>query len=113
MKKIFAVALSLILVCGGIYYSQRGSVTSPQTGGTTSQTYTLTQVAEHTTASNCWMAIDGSVYDVSSYTSRHPGGLGTIMQGCGRDATSIYNGERKHMGQDAILALYKIGTLAQ
>jgi cytochrome b involved in lipid metabolism len=59
------------------------------------QTYTLSELAEHNTADDCWMAINGKVYDVTEYTSRHPGGA-AIEEGCGIDSTQLY--ETRPMG---------------
>jgi cytochrome b involved in lipid metabolism len=52
--------------------------------------YSLTEVALHNTPTDCWMAIDGKVYDVSNYALKHPGG-DTVYQGCGQDATKLFN----------------------
>lgn len=51
------------------------------------QSYTLTQVAEHATKFSCWMAIEGKVYDFTEYLDKHPGGAGTMIPWCGREAT--------------------------
>jgi cytochrome b involved in lipid metabolism len=55
-----------------------------------SGSYSLTEVALHNTPADCWMAIDGKVYDVSNYASQHPGG-DAVYQGCGQDATELFN----------------------
>lgn len=64
------------------------------------------------------MAIEGKVYDVTSYVSRHPGGK-AILNGCGKDATVLFN-ERPtnqkgpHPAQaKQQLAPMQIGILAQ
>lgn len=36
--------------------------------------YSLSEVAKHNTPEDCWVIVHGSVYDVSSYVPRHPGG---------------------------------------
>lgn len=53
-------------------------------------TYTLADVAKHANESSCWMAIEGKVYDVTSFIGKHPGGK-AIMNGCGKDATILFN----------------------
>ncbi len=80
---------------------------APQPG-----TYTLAEVETHNTPSNCWAAIGGSVYDLTSWVSRHPGGENPIKNLCGTDGTARF--ERKHGGSNAAkmsLGLLKIGTL--
>jgi len=52
---------------------------------------TRDELATHTTPADCWLAIDGKVYDVSGFgDDKHPGGK-AIYQGCGKDATVLYN----------------------
>ncbi len=80
---------------------------APQPG-----TYTLAEVETHNTPSNCWAAISGDVYDLTSWVSRHPGGENPIKNLCGTDGTARF--ERKHGGSNAAkmsLGLLKIGTL--
>jgi len=55
-----------------------------ETGG---KTYTLAEVAEHRTKDDCWMVIESKVYDFTAYLSKHPGGPGTMIPWCGREAT--------------------------
>ncbi len=78
--------------------------------------YTLSQVAEHATPANCWMVIEGNVYDLTSYLSAHDDKL-DIRSWCGQDATADYNtkaGKNKdHSSKaDDLLKNYIIGTLA-
>jgi len=63
--------------------------------------YTLTEVATHNSAASCWMAIRGKVYDVTSFISRHPGG-NNILKGCGKDATSLFEGVSGHLKQTTL-----------
>lgn len=82
--------------------------------GTRTKTYTLTDIASHATEADCWSAINGSVYDLSSWVSRHPGGSRPIIGLCGKDGSAGFN--RKHGGEarpTAALVLLKIGELAQ
>ena len=56
------------------------------------KSYTIEQVAEHDNKDNCWLAIEGNVYDVTPYISSgfHPG-KAAILLGCGKDATVLFN----------------------
>jgi len=63
------------------------------------KTYTLEQISEHNSKESCWMALFDKVYDVTSYLDDHPGGDLFIMQGCGKDATELFemkSGMGKH-----------------
>ncbi|KAK0233231.1 FMN-dependent dehydrogenase-domain-containing protein [Armillaria fumosa] len=52
--------------------------------------FTLQQVAEHNTASSCWVIIKDRVYDVTDFLSEHPGGAQIILKYAGKDATLAY-----------------------
>lgn len=74
--------------------------------------YSMEQVAKHNSKSDCWLAIDGGVYEVTGFVSVHPGGE-EIVKGCGKDATGLFNGEKEHGGEakDQLKDL-KIGIVA-
>lgn len=74
--------------------------------------YTMSDVATHATAASCWTAVNGSVYDVTSWINQHPGGSRAILGMCGKDASSAF--DNQHGGQsrpEAELASFKIGIL--
>ena len=86
---------------------------SPQSVATA---YTISQVSEHATEQDCWMAIEGKVYDVTAFIPSHPGGK-AIIGGCGKDATVLFNerptnGKGPHPAQArTLLQKYEIGVL--
>jgi cytochrome b involved in lipid metabolism len=47
------------------------------------------------------MAIRGKVYDVTKFISKHPGG-NQILNGCGKDATSYFEGVKGHLKQTTL-----------
>ncbi len=56
----------------------------------TTKTFSLDDVKKHATKDDCWMVIDGKVYDATDFIPRHPGGA-TIAKGCGMDASTLFN----------------------
>ncbi|MFA6603272.1 MAG: cytochrome b5-like heme/steroid binding domain-containing protein [Patescibacteria group bacterium] len=76
---------------------------------------TAAEVAKHKTPDDCWLAINGIVYDVSGYATKHPG-REAVYAGCGRDATVLF--ETRPMGSGtphsdkarAYMKNYEIGT---
>lgn len=50
-------------------------------------TYTLAEVAEHATIDDCWMAIEGKVYDFTDYIEQHPTPPEVLEPWCGKEAT--------------------------
>ncbi|MDP2668375.1 MAG: cytochrome b5-like heme/steroid binding domain-containing protein [bacterium] len=80
----------------------------------TSSGITLAQVAMHNSRTSCWSAINGNVYDLTSWIPNHPGGEQNILSICGIDGSNAYNGQ--HGGKEkqaTILAGFKLGVLAQ
>ena len=86
----------------------------PPTSTTVVSGITLAQVAQHNSRSSCWSAINGNVYDLTSWIPNHPGGEHNILILCGKDGSSNFNGA--HGGkpkQATILAGFKLGVLTQ
>ncbi|KAL2488172.1 Cytochrome [Forsythia ovata] len=52
--------------------------------------FTLAEVAEHNTAKDCWLVIDGKVYDVTKFLEDHPGGDEVLLSATGKDATDDF-----------------------
>ncbi|KAJ2986036.1 hypothetical protein NUW58_g5223 [Xylaria curta] len=50
-----------------------------------------TEVAKHNTNEDCWVVINGKIWDVSEFLRDHPGGASVIAAYSGRDATDAYN----------------------
>lgn len=77
---------------------------------------TLEELAAHDQAEDCWMAIEGKVYDFSAYLPTHPAPPVVMTPYCGKEATE---GMRtKGYGRDhspaawAMMDEYLVGTLA-
>jgi cytochrome b involved in lipid metabolism len=79
-----------------------------------STSFTLAQVATHGNASSCWSAINGKVYNLTSWISQHPGGPEHILSICGTDGSSAFNAQHGTQSRPASeLATFYIGTLTQ
>jgi len=77
----------------------------------------LEELATHDQQENCWMAIEGQVYDFSAYIPMHPAPPVVMISWCGKDATE---GMRtKGYGRDhspaawALMGEYLVGSLAE
>lgn len=44
---------------------------------------TLADLSTHNTEKDCWMAINGKVYDVTKFLDEHPGGFDIMMESAG------------------------------
>lgn len=150
MKKALSYIVGLIIVgilIGGFWLvtsntknpiDQTATSSEPQTEQTPSaetpteqndnqdatKTYTKDEVAAHNKESDCWTIISGSVYNITSYIPRHPGG-DEILRACGTDATTLFESRTTESGEQvgsgtahsssaaSQLASLKIGSLAQ
>ena len=90
----------------------------PDTASVSAKFYTLAEIATHKTPSDCWLAINDKVYDVSGFAPKHPGEE-AVYQGCGKDATTLF--ETRPMGSKtphsdkarSFLPNFEIGSLSE
>lgn len=71
----------------------------------------LDELAKHHTRTDCWMAIDGYVYDVSRFVPYHPGGPKILEMYAGRDATVPFS--RNHITSNVLSSIenFRVGRL--
>jgi cytochrome b involved in lipid metabolism len=130
MKKVIVLIVLLVLAVAGyfgyqIFYpapvtTNPPSTTTSPTGTPQVTTYTLAQIAEHGSSESCWMAIEGKVYDMTPFVKSgfHPG-KDAILQGCGKNATELFNTRPTGTGTPhserarSMLPKYFIGDFAQ
>ena len=134
MKRSFIVATLILLVITAVgayaIFSMRKGAQTPATSSDSKadeqsateaaelQTFTSEEVAKHNSKDDCWLILDGKVYDVTKFIPAHPGGK-AILEGCGKDATMLF--ETRPMGSEsshsararAIRETYYIGDLKQ
>ena len=74
--------------------------------------YAMSDVATHKSGDSCWSAINGGVYDLTSWVISHPGGKLAILGLCGKDGSMLFNGV--HGGKKPMedkLVEFRIGDL--
>ncbi len=87
--------------------SEKDTVAAPSGG------LTMEEVMAHNTLDDCWIVVDGVVYDASGFGARHPGGQGAIAGICGTDATDAFRGQHGTGGSpNTQLASFELGPLA-
>jgi cytochrome b involved in lipid metabolism len=94
-KTLFALVFSSLVLagCSGVSTSST-SVATPTAGVDSNGKiagFTASDVATHAASSDCWVIIDGSVYDVTSFLNRHEGGAEVIIKECGKDASTAFH----------------------
>ena len=50
----------------------------------------MAEVKKHSTPDDCWVVLNGKVYDLSKFHSEHPGGSKLITNNAGKDATALF-----------------------
>ena len=105
-KFSFVFVLTLLLSgCGAATTVAPGTADpTPATNGT--QDNPTQDVAEHNTEGDCWVVIDGKMYDVTSYIPQHPGGPEKIIKECGKDATAIFDLQHKPEAKAVLQQFY-------
>lgn len=52
---------------------------------------TMQEVARHNTPDDCWVVLNGKVYDLSIFQKEHPGGSKIITENAGKDVSNLFN----------------------
>jgi cytochrome b involved in lipid metabolism len=71
---------------------------------------TAQDLSAHNAASDCWVSYQGTVYDLTGFLSRHPGGSETIAPYCGTSSEFEAAFGQKH-GTTKAAMLKTVGTV--
>ena len=82
------------------------------------QTLRTTEISRHNKKSDCWISIDGSVYDVTRYLERHKDFEYDIAKHCGTDTSKLWHkkpetGKPHSRKASRLLEKYRIGQPVQ
>lgn len=90
------------------------SMSASAAGSDATAGITMEQVAAHASASDCWSVVQGTVYDLTTWISQHPGGAGPIESMCGVDATDAFMAQHgSAKTPNKVLAGFALGPLTQ
>ncbi|KAK9090106.1 hypothetical protein Sjap_023283 [Stephania japonica] len=78
---------------------------------TLTKLYTMQEAAKHNTSDDCWVVVDGKVYDVTDYLDEHPGGDEVLLKATGKDATDEFEDAGHSKGAIELMQEYCIGEL--
>lgn len=77
------------------------------------KTFTMAEIAAYNTEERCYSAVRGTVYNLTAFIEKHPGGDRNILKICGKDGTAAFEGQ--HGGDpkpESVLAGFEIGVVA-
>ncbi|XP_019057801.1 PREDICTED: cytochrome b5 [Tarenaya hassleriana] len=78
---------------------------------TLTKLYSMDEAAKHNKQDDCWLVIDGKVYDVTSYMEEHPGGDDVLVAATGKDATDDFEDAGHSQSARELMEQYCIGEL--
>ncbi|KAL6248585.1 hypothetical protein RBB50_004840 [Rhinocladiella similis] len=80
------------------------------------QRISLLEVSRHNQDDDCWIVLNGVVWDMSGFAARHPGGREAIEEFFGQDGSEVYNGihsptlAEKFLGPSKKIGLLEAGA---
>lgn len=142
-RRIIILVISIIIIVSGVFLLARANndkevktsnaaqtvqaqsqeVSQPKEVNKNDVSLSKAEVEKHNSASDCWTIIDGSVYDITTYVPRHPGG-DEILRACGADGSTLFNQRQTTSGEsvgsgsphsssaESQLEKFKLGKLA-
>jgi len=69
------------------------------------------EMRQHDSRDSCWISIDGQVYEVTEWLSKHPGGAAKILKYAGRDATDGFKKVNHSPAAMRMLQKFHVGRL--
>jgi cytochrome b involved in lipid metabolism len=126
MKKELIFGLIMVLIVGaGLFFvfnkkeekKQKIEIKKVEQETPKKSSFSMSDVAKHSNENDCWIVIDGKVYDVTSYIESHPGGR-VLVNFCGQDGSLAFatKGKKNKPHSPAAYEILKtlyIGDLSQ
>lgn len=99
MKNLVTISLIIFMVVvvgilGATVFTKQSNTNNVQMGATNNINQpgiTLAQVASHNSEGDCWVIVNGNVYNVTNLIPMHSGGAETIIPYCGKDGSLAFN----------------------
>jgi cytochrome b5 len=78
-----------------------------------SRQVTADELSTHTERDDCWVAVYGKVYNVTSFLNSHPGGAGVLLYYAGGDATEEFKKANHSAVAKGMMPQYLVGDLVK
>lgn len=114
----FLLGIIVLVLSFGVAYDSNNKKKTPTNKNvlipTVVNKYKLADVAMHKIPTDCWTTINGSVYNVTPWISKHPGGAKAIISLCGIDGSAKFTSQHAGQARPATeLINFMIGVLVQ
>eukprot|EP00252_Welwitschia_mirabilis_P012248 TRINITY_DN27206_c0_g1_i1.p1 TRINITY_DN27206_c0_g1~~TRINITY_DN27206_c0_g1_i1.p1 ORF type:complete len:129 (+),score=29.81 TRINITY_DN27206_c0_g1_i1:242-628(+) len=73
--------------------------------------YLFEEVSKHNNVKDCWLIIDGKVYDVTQFLEEHPGGDEVLLAATAKDATEDFEDVGHSDDARGMMEKYYIGRV--
>ncbi|KAI0523124.1 hypothetical protein KFK09_005514 [Dendrobium nobile] len=80
-------------------------------GEENAKVYSLSEVAKHSSREDCWLIINGKVYNVAKFLEDHPGGDEVLLAVTGKDATDDFEDVGHSSTARAMMDEYYVGEI--
>jgi cytochrome b involved in lipid metabolism len=90
-RLIFAVFVAFAASAATIGILARLAPRAEKSAGEMERPVSLEELQRHNTATDCWMAIEDGVYDLTTYIPAHPAPPEVMTDWCGKEATEAFN----------------------
>ncbi|XP_044491614.1 cytochrome b5-like [Mangifera indica] len=80
-------------------------------GGGEPKVFSLAEVSQHNSPKDCWLVIDGKVYDVTKFLDDHPGGDEVLLSATGKDATDDFEDVGHSTSAKAMMDEFYVGHI--
>lgn len=117
MRRLYLCATVLFWLLVITFWANSRWLPPAEESAAADQAISAEELTMHAFPENCWMAIRGSVYDLTAYLPEHPSPPEVIRPWCGKEATEAYDTKTKGRPHsafaDELLGKYRIGTFAE
>ncbi|KAG5252189.1 hypothetical protein OIU76_008392 [Salix suchowensis] len=79
--------------------------------GSDGKAFTLAEVSAHNSRKDCWLVIEGRVYDVTKFLDDHPGGDEVLLSATGKDATDDFEDVGHSSAARAMMDEFYVGDI--
>lgn len=79
--------------------------------GGNGKVFTLAEVSAHNSPKDCWLVVEGRVYDVTKFLEDHPGGDDVLLSATGKDATDDFEDVGHSSTARALMDEFYVGDI--